>query len=150
MLNKLFLATLALPVLLSAPAFALRTSATYTVRFDGDRVGTWKLRNKVSETSSSCRYTVQWKDLAGPPLSRTRLCVIDESKAGDNFDCEVARRTFFDTLIRKGPGTCRGFDDFGQETTIRQLIAGEDSDGEINGVVMGASVGDVQNLQVTP
>ena len=45
-------------------------------------------------------------------------------------------------------GTCKGFDDFGQETNITSLVAGEDNGGHLNGVVMSASVGDVQNLLV--
>jgi hypothetical protein len=149
MRKSLLLAMAVLTPLASVtPAMALDTGRRYDVRFDGLRVGTWRLRNKVVETAHTCRYTVMWSNLPGPPLSRTRLCRIDEYKAGDDFDCEVSRRGFFDTLVTKAPGTCRGFDDFGQETNILTLVAGEDSRGELNGIVISAAISDVQNLEV--
>ena len=152
MRKNLFLALAFLtPMAAATPAMALDTGKTYKVDFDGARVGTWQLRNRVAETANTCRYTVQWSNLPGAPLSRTTLCQIDEYKASDNFDCEVARHGFFDTLILKPNGaTCRGFDDFGQETKISTLVAGEDDSGRINGVVVSASVGDVQSLQIHP
>lgn len=149
MSKKLLLALLALtPLAMADQAMAMKTSATYKVRFDGDRVGTWKLRNKVTEGNGTCNYTVQWKSINSTPISRTRLCNISEYAAGDYFDCEVARKTFFDTVVTKGSGTCRGFDDAGQETNIVSLVAGEDAGGHLRGVVMSASIGDVQNLQI--
>src|SRR6185436_9546559 len=128
MSKKLFLAMAVLTPLASIePAMALKTSATYRVRVEGLRVGTWRLRNRVVETSNACRYTVQWSNLTGgPPLSRTTLCKVDEYRAGDNLDCEASRRGFFDTIVSKAPGTCTGFDDFGQQTKVDTMVAGED------------------------
>ncbi len=154
MRKELFLALAVLvPLAAATPAMALNTSHTYSVKFDGSTVGKWSLRAKVAPATAAgglavCRYTVKWSDLSGPPLGRTALCRIDEAQAGDSFDCEAARRGFFETLIQKGPGKCSGFDDFGQQTVIDSLVAGEDSGGHINGVVVSASVGDVQNLLV--
>lgn len=89
----LLAAPLALTIASAGSALALRTNgASYTVSFDGQRVGTWTLRNKVEDRDTVCRYTVRWHDLSGPPITRTSLCKIDETKAGDNFDCEQARR----------------------------------------------------------
>ena len=137
------------PLAGAAPAMALRTSGVYEVRLEGLRVGTWRLRNRVVETSNACRYTVQWSSLTdGPPLGRTTLCKIDEYRASDSFDCEVNRRGFFDTLVAKAPGACSGFDDFGQQTKIDTLVAGEDSRGTLNGIFVSASVGDVQSFEV--
>ncbi len=148
MRSKLILAlSVLLPVMAAAPALALDTSRTHQVNVEGNRVGTWKLRNRVVDTGDACRYTVEWSDNSGPPLSRTVLCKIDESKASDNFDCEMSRRGSFDTLIQKASGTCRGFDEFGQETTITTLIAGESSQG-IDGIFVANSIGDVQSLSV--
>lgn len=148
MRKELFLALAFVAPMAASPAMALPTSRTLAVSFDGAVVGHWSARNKVSETDQVCRYTLRWTDLAGPPLSRTALCRIEEYKAGDNFDCEVNRRTFFDTLIVKGSGDCHGFDDFGQQTNITTLVAGEGADGVIEGIVESASVSDVQNFQV--
>lgn len=137
------------PIAGAAPAMALNTARTYSVRLEGLRVGTWQLRNRVVETSNACRYTVQWGSLTGgPPLGRTTLCKIDEYRASDNFDCEVSRRGFFDTIVTKASGTCQGFDDFGQQTKIDTLVAGEDSRGTLNGIFVSASVGDVQSFEV--
>ncbi len=140
------------PLAAATPARALDTHRQYTVQFDGSTVGFWTLRSKVAPANaggnSVCRYTVKWSDLAGPPLGRTALCKIDELAAGDNFDCAQSSRTGVNTVVQKAPGTCRGFDDFGQQTTISTLVGGEDSGGSINGVVLTASVGDVQNLTV--
>ncbi len=131
------------------PAAALRTTSTYTVRFDGSVVGQWSLRNRVVDTGNTCRYTVRWTNakVTGAPLSRTVLCRVDEYKAGDSFDCEAARRGFFETLVQN-VCQCSGFDDFGQQTVINTLVAGEDISGHLNGVVSSASVGDVQNLEI--
>ena len=152
-MNKNLLLALAVlsPVLGAADAMALRTGGTYSVRLEGNRVGTWRLRNRVVETSNACRYTVQWSSLTdGPPLGRTTLCKIDEYRASDNFDCEVNRRGYFDTLVAKAPGTCQGFDDFGQQTKIDTMVAGEDSRGVMSGILVTASVGDVQSLLIVP
>jgi len=148
-MRKVFL-TMALfaPLAAATPATALNTKQTYSVSFDGSQVGFWNVRGKVAPTATGCRYTLKWSDLSGPPLGRTTLCKIDESTAGDNFDCQQASKGFFDTVIQKAPGTCRAFDDFGQQTTVTTLIAGESSGGTISGVVMTASVGDIQDLLV--
>ncbi|MCS6914359.1 MAG: hypothetical protein RMK29_06470 [Myxococcales bacterium] len=149
MYKHLFLAMAVLTPTLYAPqAMALRTDRTYRVQLEGLPVGTWRLRNRVVETSLACRYTVMWSNLPGPPLGRTTLCRIDEYRASDNFDCEVNRRTFFDTLVAKAPGRCHGFDDFGQQTSISTMVAGEDSSGVLNGILVSASVGDVQSFEV--
>lgn len=154
MRKQLFLALAFLaPMAAATPAMALNSSHTYSVRFDGSQVGKWKMRAKVAPATAAgglsvCRYTVMWSNLAGAPLGRTALCRIDEAAAGDSFDCETSRKGFFETLVQKAPGTCKGFDDFGQETTIDSLVAGEDTGGHLNGVVVSASVGDVQNLLV--
>jgi hypothetical protein len=149
MSKKLFLALAVLtPLATVQPAMALRTSATYRVEVEGNRVGSWRLRNRVVETSRACRYTVQWSNL-GSALGRTTLCTIDELRASDDFDCEANRRKYFDTLIQRG-GSCTGFDEFGQQTRISTLIAGEDSGGSINGVFSASSVGDIQSLEVNP
>lgn len=151
MSKKLFLAMAVLtPLATVEPAMALKTSATYRVRVEGNRVGTWRLRNRVVQTSTACRYTVQWSNLTGgPPLGRTTLCTIDELRASDDFDCEANRKKYFDTLLQRA-GSCSGFDEFGQQTRISTLIAGEDSSGDLNGVFTAASVGDVQSLSVSP
>jgi hypothetical protein len=135
------------PMAAATPAMALRTSSTYEVRLEGLRVGSWELRNRVVETSTACRYTVMWQN-EGAPLGRTTLCKIDEYRASDNFDCEVNRRTFFNTIVSKAPGTCNGFDDFGQQTKIDTLVAGEDDAGRLNGIFVSASIGDVQSFEV--
>ena len=139
------------PLAGAAPAMALDTSRTYDVRLEGERVGTWRLRNRVVETSTACRYTVMWSNLTGgPPLGRTTLCKIDEYRASDNFDCEVNRRDFFNTIVSKASGSCQGFDDFGQQTKIDTLVAGEDESGRLNGIFVSDSVGDVQSFEVRP
>jgi hypothetical protein len=148
MSKKLFLAlSLLAPLAAASPAIALKTNHQYTVQFDGSTVGYWNLRNLVAPTANGCQYTVKWSDLTGPPLGRTVLCKIDELDAGDDFDCQEAAKSYFDTVVEKG-GSCKGFDDFGQETNITTLIGGESSDGSISGVVEVASVGDAENLTV--
>lgn len=145
----LLAAPLALTIASAGSALALRTNgASYTVSFDGQRVGTWTLRNKVEDRDTVCRYTVRWHDLSGPPITRTSLCKIDETKAGDNFDCEQARRGGFSTIVQKAGGTCTGFDSAGQQTNVNILIGGENDSGQIHGVVEVESTGDVQNLTV--
>ncbi|MCS6912769.1 MAG: hypothetical protein RMK29_17365 [Myxococcales bacterium] len=143
-------AALLSPVLASEPAMALDTAKLYRVRFEGNMVGTWRVRNRVVDVGTSCRYTIQWQNLHIPhPLKRTVLCSLDERKASDEFDCEVSRRGFFDTLVHKPVGiNCTAFDEFGQQTNVRRLIGGESSSGFIAGVVEVSSVGDVQSLLV--
>lgn len=137
-------------LVLSGPALALKSSSSYNIRFDGEKVGTWTLRNKVEESSSSCRYTVKWASVNKTPIASTRLCKIDEYKAGDQLDCEDNRQRFFDTIVAKASGcSCLGFDDAGQRAQITTLVAGEDRHGELTGVVMSASIGDVQSLRIT-
>lgn len=126
------------------PARALDTGRTYSVYFDGDKAGSWTLRKSVSETSTSCRYTVRWSNLAG---TRTRSCQIDERKAGDHFDCQLNRTRGVSTYVRKTSGvTCGAFDDAGQSTTVSSLSAGESSGSTLSGVITVASLGDVQSF----
>ena len=150
MRKNLLLALTVLSPLAAAPqALALKTGTDYAVRVEGNRVGTWRLRNRVVETRNACRYTIQWSSLTGgPPLGRTTLCKIDEYRASDNFDCEVSRRGFFDTLVAKAPGRCDAFDEFGQQTKVDSMVAGESSDGVLSGVFVAASIGDVQSFEV--
>ena len=152
MKTRLLLAAAILaPTLFATPAMALDTSKLYKVCFEGNVVGTWRLRNRVVDTGATCRYTVQWQNLHIPqPLKRTTLCRLEELKASDDFDCERSRRGAFDTLVQKAQSSCTGFDEFGQQTSIRQLIAGENSDGTLAGIVQVASIGDVQSLLVVP
>ncbi|MCS6914308.1 MAG: hypothetical protein RMK29_20755 [Myxococcales bacterium] len=153
MIRKLFLAMAVLsPLAAAEPAMALRTNLTYRVDVEGLRVATMRLRNRVVDRRERCEYTAQISNLlGGPPLGRTVLCTLDEWKASNNFDCEANRRSFFDTLIQRSTRTtCSGFDDFGQQTRIDTLIAGEDSSGRVTGIFMSRSVGDVQTLEIRP
>ncbi len=138
----------AAPLLTAAtPAMAIPTGKTFGVYFEGDQTGSWNLRNLVVDQGNYCLYTVKWTDLTGPPIGRTVLCKIQEEKAGDDFDCETMRHDWFDTLVQKG-GACQGVDDFGQIVSVKTLIAGENSGGSLNGVIVVASTGDVQNFSV--
>ena len=153
MRKNLFFALAVLSTLAgAAPASAMDTGKTYNVIYEGYRTGTWALRNRVVDRNTSCEYTVAWKSLTGgPPLGRTKTCVVQELKAGNDLDCEEARRSAFNTIVQKKSGkSCGGFDDFGQEIKVERLIAGESTSGQLNGIVQTSSIGDVQNLVVRP
>lgn len=136
------------PLAAAAPASALPTGATLRVFVEGNRVGTWVLRNRVVDVGTRCRYTIQWSSLTGgPPLGRTVLAKADEYKASDAFDCETSRRGLITTYVTGAPGTWKGFDEFGQEGRLTALAAGEDSSG-LHGVIAFAAVGDIQSFEV--
>lgn len=153
MKKQLFLAAALLaPALSPSPAMALKTNKLYKVCFEGNVVGTWRVRNRVVDQGDRCQYTLQWQNLHEPqPLKRTVQCVVQELKASDDFDCEANRRRFFDTLlVKKTGGPCDGFDEFGQQSRVSRLLAGENQSGEIVGIVDIISIGDVQSLFVVP
>lgn len=141
----------ALPVLLAAPpVHALVAARAYDLRIEGTPVGTMTFRSRVVEDNwgTVCQYTGRWTNLGGG-LRRTRLCRLNEYKAGEHFDCEENRRTFFPTLVVISEGGCGGFDEFGQATTIRGLAAGQSPRGELFGIIVTESVGDVQSFEMS-
>jgi hypothetical protein len=151
MKKQLFLAAALLaPGLSATPALALKTNRLYDVAFEGNVVGTWRLRNRVVDLGDRCEYTVKWQNLHEPyPLKRSVQCQIQELKASDEFDCERSRRSFFPTMVyKKTGGPCDGFDEFGQQTRVSRLIAGETDDGTLFGIVDMISIGDIQSLYV--
>ena len=145
------LAALCGTLLCADAAQALKTSRSYTVSIEGVRVGSWRLRNRVVDSGDACTYTVQWSGLRGAaPLAWTRQCTLDELKASDAFDCEQARTRFVETLVQRNLccSPCQGFDEFGQQATFPDFIAGESSDGVVVGVISSVVVGDLQSFEV--
>ncbi len=144
----LFLSISALALVSPPSATALPTTGHYDVLMDDLPVGALSFRNLVAERGQvSCRYTARWTGLSGP-LPSTQLCHIDELKAGDHFDCEQNRFGFFNTALLAVKNACNGFDEFGQRTLVPMMVAGEGQSGEIFGVVLTASVGDVESLTI--
>ena len=150
MKKQLLAAALLASSLSAGPAMALKSHKLYTIRFEDELVGTWRLRNRVVDLGDRCEYTVKWQNLHEPrPLKRSVICRIEERKASDSFDCEAMRKDYFPTVIfKKTGGPCDGFDEFGQQTRVSRLIAGENEDGFIVGIIDNISVGDIQNLLV--
>ncbi|MCS6912049.1 MAG: hypothetical protein RMK29_17115 [Myxococcales bacterium] len=145
------LALVGLPILLSAPpVHALVTARSYDLRIEGTPVGTMTFRQRVTEDNwgTVCQYTGRWTNLGGT-LRRTRLCRLNEYKAGEHLDCEENRRTFFSTLVVVSEGGCSGFDEFGQATLIRGLAAGQSPQGQLFGIIVTESVGDVQSFEMS-
>ena len=142
---KKSLLALSLVPMLAGSALAFPTGRNFDVEVEGNVVGRINARNRVVDNGSSCTYTLQWT-LRTPPLSRTVQCNIRERKASNAFDCNDNARRWVTTLVERS-GTCNGFDEFGQQTRISTLIAGESSSG-LNGVFFAASVGDLQSLQI--
>jgi hypothetical protein len=144
-LRSLFVFGLVAPLLATGSALSFPTGTDFTVRIEGSRVGTFNARNRVVDNGDSCVYTMQWSIRAGA-LMRTQRCDLVERKASNAFDCESNRSQWVTTLMER-TGTCRGFDEFGQSTTISTLIAGESSSG-LSGIMVAESIGDVQEFTV--
>lgn len=147
-------ALLALPLsLLATPAaFALSTDRAFDLSIEGTPVGTMTMRARVFDDGNGrCQYTGRWSSLR-VGLTRTRLCSLAEYKASDNFDCEENRRSFFPTVLtvpQNVAGACAGFDEWGQATDIPRLLAGENPSGDIYGIIVTESIGDVQSFGMT-
>src|SRR5690242_14857097 len=75
--RAILLSLLAASLPLSATAFALPTGRNFTVRVEGNNVGTIQARNRVVDEGDSCIYTLMWT-LHTPPLDRTVRCDIRE------------------------------------------------------------------------
>lgn len=133
------------PLLMTSSAMSFPTARDLEIRVEGSRVGNINARNRVVDNGSACVYTLQWSLRAGA-LIRTVRCDIAERKASDAFDCEANRQGWVTTLVERS-GTCRGFDEYGQQTNITTLTAGESSSG-LAGVFYAASVGDLQSVTV--
>ncbi|MCS6914099.1 MAG: hypothetical protein RMK29_19460 [Myxococcales bacterium] len=136
---------LATPLLLAGSARSFPTGVSFPIRVEGNSVGTVQARNRVVDTGSSCRYTLMWT-LSSPPLDRTVRCDILERKASNDFDCNQNARRWVTTLIQK-TGSCQGFDEFGQQTTITTLTGGE-FPSSVAGIFFATSVGDVQSFRI--
>jgi hypothetical protein len=135
---------------LAGNSSALSTALTYDVLFDGLPVGVLSFRNRVVEAGPyRCQYTGRFSRVS-EGLGRTRICRLDEYRAGDHFDCEENRKGFFTTLVVNAESGCWGFDEFGQATRISTLVAGESPAGHLYGVVMSQSIGDVEGLEIVP
>lgn len=133
-------------------AQALSTGPAYDIFMDGMATGTMTFRNRVVDDGHGrCEYTGRWTGLAGP-LMRTRRCKLAEYQAGDFFDCQENRRANFSTILTMPDDytACSGFDEFGQTTDISALVAGEGPDGHLHGIVVAASIGDVEGLEMVP
>jgi hypothetical protein len=146
-------ALLALPLplaLAAAPAYGLATDRQYDIRIEGSPVGLMTFRNRVTQDRAGvkCQYTGRWTGQFGP-LARTRVCKLEEFMASDHFDCEANRRGFFPTIVSAPEGGCDGFDEFGQATDISTLVAGESPGGELFGIIVTDSIGDVQSFEMT-
>ncbi len=129
-------------------ARALSTIGSYDVLMDSLNVGRMSFRSRVYDDGSGhCVYTGAWTGPSGP-LTLTKKCMLLESHAGDNFDCEENQRTFFNTVVTNDCNSCFGFDEFGQVTNITTLIAGESPSGHLYGIVISAAIGDVEGLEI--
>lgn len=145
-MTKLLLAlSVVSPLLAAGTALALPTGRTLSARVEGNSVGRVVARNRVVDNGSSCTYTLQWTN-SSPPLDRTVRCDVRESKASNAFDCNDNARRWVTTLVQRG-GSCSAFDEFGQQTRVTTLVAGESSGG-LNGVFEAVSVGDVQSFEL--
>lgn len=127
-------------------AWSFPTGEEFDIEVEGNEVGTVEARNRVRETSRYCEYTLMWH-LETPPLERTVECRIRELKASNDFDCEENRDRWVTSLIERG-SSCRGFDEFGQETSVRTLVGGESRRGGVDGVFFASSVGDLQSFEI--
>jgi hypothetical protein len=144
-MKKSLLALSLVTPMLAGSALAFPTGRNFDVEVEDNDVGTINARNRVVDNGSSCTYTLQWT-LSSPPLSRTVRCDIRERKASNAFDCNDNARRWVTTLVERS-GSCYGFDEFGQQTRISTLIAGESRNG-LDGVFFASSVGDLQSFHV--
>lgn len=144
MKKSLLALSLLSPITAASPAFCLPTAPTYNVYVEGSHVGSIKPRTRVVDEGSSCRYTLQWSNL---DHTRTVRCDIRESKASNAFDCSQNSKQWVTTMINRA-GSCRGFDEFGQETSVPILTGGEFEFGGISGNFYAASVGEIQSLEI--
>ena len=145
-MKRSLLLSLPLSVLALPAALAMSTDRTYDLSIEGTPVGTMAMRARVTDDGAGrCEYTGRWSSL-NMGLKRTRLCRMTEYKASDYFDCDANRRAFFPTIVSVPENACAGFDEWGQQTDVPRLIAGETPSGELYGIIVVANVGDVQSF----